>query len=112
MSGVPPLEAIEIGVIVARRKAQSQWTDFTWTPVAVLVGLPEALPWTALSQGRDETMFYAGSAEIRLYRSETGNYRDNLSRASRNFGSRCAQPGSIRPMNFSRSPRIPPKARH
>jgi hypothetical protein len=75
---MPPLEAIEIGVIVARRKAQSQWTDFTWTPVAVLVGLPEALPWTALSQGRDETMFYAGSAEIGLYRSETGNYRDNL----------------------------------
>ena len=78
MSGVPALATIAVGVIVARRKAQSQWIDFTWKPVAVLVGLPEASPWTLLSQEDEEATFYAGPAGISLYRTETGNYRDNL----------------------------------
>ena len=78
MSGVPALATIAVGVIVARRKAQNPWIDFTWKPVSVLVGLPEALPWMLLSQGPEEATFYAGPAEIGLYRTETGNYRDNL----------------------------------
>jgi len=69
---------IAIGVVVERRKAQSQWIDFTWKPVAVLAGQPEAAPWTVLSQDGDGATFYAGGADIGLYRTETGNYRDNL----------------------------------
>ena len=72
---------IPVGVVVARRKAASQWIDFTWTPVAVLHGVPEAAPWTVLRQegeAGETTTFYAGSAEIELYRSETTYYRDNL----------------------------------
>jgi uncharacterized protein DUF3305 len=67
-----------IGVVVERRKAQSQWIDFTWRPAAVLTGAPDAAPWTVLSQDGDGTTFFAGSAEIALFRTETGNYRDNL----------------------------------
>jgi Protein of unknown function (DUF3305) len=78
VSGVPPLAKIAVGVIVERRKAQSPWIDFTWKPVSVLVGLPDASPWTLLSQDREGATFYAGAAEIELYRTETGNYRDNL----------------------------------
>ena len=78
----PPLMRIPVGVVVARRKAASQWIDFTWTPDAVLHGVPEAAPWTVLRQNNDEsgdtTMFYAGPAEIELYRTETTYYRDNL----------------------------------
>jgi hypothetical protein len=75
-----PLLRIPVGVVVARRKAASQWIDFTWTPDAVLHGVPEAEPWTVLRQGGEDetTMFYAGSAEVELYRSETTYYRDNL----------------------------------
>jgi hypothetical protein len=72
------LEAIEVGVIVARSNAKSQWIEFTWKPVSVLVGLPDAAAWTPLSQGDEQTTFYAGSAQVRLYRTETANYRDNL----------------------------------
>jgi hypothetical protein len=73
-----PLLRIPVGVIVERRKATSPWADFIWRPVAVLAGLPEAEPWTALaSEGGGET-FYAGAAEIELYRSETEGYRRNL----------------------------------
>jgi hypothetical protein len=75
---VPAQAKIEVGVVVERRKAQSQWIDFTWRPVAVLTGAPEAAPWTVLSQDGDGTTFFAGSAEIALFRTETGNYRDNL----------------------------------
>ena len=78
----PAQATIEVGVVVERRKAQSRWIDFTWKPVAVLVGQPEAAPWTALSQDGDVTTFYAGPSEIALYRTETGNYRDNLASAA------------------------------
>lgn len=72
------LRSIPVGVVVERRKAASQWIDFIWRPVAVLPGLPEAEPWTVLSQDADRTSFYAGAATIALYRGDTTNYRDNL----------------------------------
>jgi Protein of unknown function (DUF3305) len=75
---VGALAKIAVGVVVERRKAQSQWIDFTWRPVSVLVGLPEASPWTQLSEDGHATTFYAGGTEIALYRTETANYRDNL----------------------------------
>ncbi len=73
-----PLARIPVGVVVARRKAVSQWIDFTWTPDSVLHGVPEAEPWTVLSQDGETTTYYAGSADVELYRSETTYYRDNL----------------------------------
>ena len=75
---VPALATIAVGVVVERHKAQSPWIDFTWQPVAVLLGTPAAAPWTRLSDDGERASFYAGSAEIALYRTETGNYRDNL----------------------------------
>jgi hypothetical protein len=78
MSVAPALGKIAVGVVVERRKAQSPWIDFTWKPVAVLAGLPEAAPWTRLSKEGDGATFYAGTAEVELHRTETGNYRDNL----------------------------------
>ena len=78
MSVAPPLARIAVGVVVERRKANSPWIDFTWQPVAVLPGQPDAAPWTVLSVDGETTTFYAGSIDIELYRTETGNYRDNL----------------------------------
>ncbi len=72
------LERIQVGVVVERRKALSPWIDFTWKPVAVLVGAPEASPWTKLSGVGETAAFYAGMAEIELHRTETANYRNNL----------------------------------
>ena len=73
-----PLARIPVGIVVERRKAQSQWVDVIWMPVAVLSGIPDAAPWTELSSDGETSVFYAGRADIELYRSETGNYRDNL----------------------------------
>jgi uncharacterized protein DUF3305 len=78
MSVTPALGRIAVGVVVERHKAQSPWIDFTWRSVAVLVGVPEAAPWTMLADDGGVATFYAGAAEIELHRTETGNYRDNL----------------------------------
>ena len=78
MSLARALASMEVGVVVERCKAQSPWIDFTWRPLSVLPGVPEAPPWTILKEEGDRTAFYAGPAEISLYRTETANYRDNL----------------------------------
>ena len=75
---VAPHARIAVGVVVERRKAASRWIDFTWQPVTILPGQPDAAPWTMLSTAADTASFYAGTAEVALYRSETGSYRDNL----------------------------------
>ena len=74
----PPIRRIPVGVLVERRKAANPWIDFTWRPVAVLDGRPEAAPWTKLSADAETVTFYAGDAEIALHPSDTGYYRDNL----------------------------------
>jgi hypothetical protein len=73
-----PLVRIPVGVIVERCRTNSQWSEFTWLPIAVLGGLPRADPWTRLSGEEEKVTFYAGAAEIELYRTETENYRDNI----------------------------------
>jgi hypothetical protein len=75
---VAPHARIAVGVVVERRKAVSRWIDFTWRPVAILAGQPDAAPWTVLSNASDTTSFYAGGVELALYRGETTSYRDNL----------------------------------
>ena len=112
MSSAPALARIAVGVVVERRKAKSPWIDFTWRPVSVLAGLPDALPWTLLSQDDEGATFYAGAADIALYRTETGNYRDNLLAARPSSGWHCARPASSRHLRFSQSLPIPRRARH
>jgi hypothetical protein len=73
-----PLAQITLGVIVTRRKAASQWIDYTWQPTAFLLGQPETPAWTRLSDNGETATFYAGSAVLELFRGEAGSYRDNL----------------------------------
>jgi len=82
MSGPPPLVRIPVGVVVERRKAASPWQEFIWRPVAVLGGRADAAPGTQLAADGDTAMFYAGAADIELYRSEADNYRGNLAAAA------------------------------
>lgn len=72
------LLSIPVGVVVERHKASSPWLDFVYRPTSVLVGVPEATPWTPITLTEDVTTYYAGRAAIELYRTETEGYRDNL----------------------------------
>lgn len=75
---IQPLLRIPVGIIVERREADSQWLDFIWRSTAVLPDEPDTKPWTILREQGDTTLFYAGSATVDLYASETARYRDNL----------------------------------
>ena len=78
MSHIEPLVRIPVGVIVERRRATSAWAEFIWRPSAILPGVPETQPWTALETEADRTTFYAGAVEILLYRIDSAGYFDNL----------------------------------
>jgi hypothetical protein len=78
MSAALPHLRIPVGIVVERRKADSSWADFIWRSAAVLPDEPEAKPWTILREQDGATLFYAGSATVDLYVSETARYRDNV----------------------------------
>jgi hypothetical protein len=78
MSVVSPLQTIAVSVIVERSKGVTQWSDFVWRPVSVLIGAPETPPWTKLTDDGERARFFAGTVEIELYRTETPYYRSNL----------------------------------
>ena len=73
-----PLLRIAVGVVVERSKADSPWIDFVWRGIGVLPDEPEMKPWTVLREQEEATLYYAGSAAVDLYRSETARYRENL----------------------------------
>jgi hypothetical protein len=72
------LVSIPVGVVVERHKSTNPWLDYLWRPVSVLEGAPAAAPWTSLGSNGDVHTFYAGSAVVELYRTETANYIGNL----------------------------------
>jgi hypothetical protein len=78
MSAALPLLRIPVGIVVERRKAESPWADFIWRTAAVLPDEPDSKPWTILREREGNTLFYAGSANVDLYVSETARYRDNI----------------------------------
>lgn len=81
-SAAPPFLSVSVGIVVERRRADSPWVDFVWRCVAVLPDEPETRPWTVLGEQGGTTLFYAGSAAVDLYPSETARYRDNLGSGS------------------------------
>lgn len=73
-----PLRSLPVGIVVQRTKAASPWVDYLWRPVTALAGLPDAEPWTLLTDDGEVATFYAGAADVGLFVSDTGQYRDNL----------------------------------
>jgi hypothetical protein len=78
LSIIEPLKTIAVGIVVERSKGAGPWTDFLWRPLSALSGVPDTPAWTKLSDDGERVTFYAGAADIALYRSEAGNYRENL----------------------------------
>lgn len=78
MSLIAPLKTIAVGIVVERSKSAGPWTDFLWRPITALGGAPDTPPRTKLSDDGERATFFVGSADIELYRSEAGNYRQNL----------------------------------
>jgi Protein of unknown function (DUF3305) len=101
VSAAKPHARIPVGVVVEQRKATSAWVDAIWRSVAVLGGVPDAAPWTVIAGGVDMATFYAGAAEIELYRTEAEHYWSNLQSGCRRSGLRCGRPERSRLMRYS-----------
>jgi hypothetical protein len=71
----------EIGVVVERHAIHSRWATHRWHPGAVLLQVPDAAPWTKLSEEGGVARFYAGSATLTLVPSESESYLYNLASA-------------------------------
>ena len=78
MSVIDPLKTIAVGIVIERSKGANPWASSLWRPVSALSGVPDAPAGTKLSDDGERTIFFAGTADIELYRSEAGNYRQNL----------------------------------
>ena len=68
----------QVGVVLRRRSIDNPWIDHMWSPVTILDEVPATAPWTVLSVEVDARIYYAGSASIELFSSDTASYRDNL----------------------------------
>jgi hypothetical protein len=68
----------QVGVVLRRRSIDNPWIDHMWSPLMLLDDVPATAPWTVLSSEADAMIYYAGSASIDLFSSDTANYRDNL----------------------------------
>ncbi len=74
----PGTESRDIGVIVERRTVDNPWVDHSWKVVQILPGAPDSPPWTKLTEGEGWARYYAGPAELALYRHETETYQYNV----------------------------------
>lgn len=77
----PETESRHVGVILERRKLDNPWVDHSWRPVQVLPGVPDSQPWTKLAEGENWVQYYAGAAELVLYRHESETYAYNIESA-------------------------------
>ena len=77
-----PLASMAVGVVVERTKGSTQWVDYLWRPVSVFAGVPDTPVWSKLEGDDERALFYVGTADIELHRTETANYRENLATGS------------------------------
>jgi hypothetical protein len=99
-----------LGVVVERRRSKSRWQDWSWRPVAVILGAPPVGPeWRELLRAADCTQYHAANLPLELNRSDTEAYILNLSQTPpriyvvlRTAGGQAAQP--YRPLLITASP--------
>lgn len=79
-----PLLSLEVAVIAERRPGVTRWQDHVWRVVAAQTEVPPLPSWTKLRDAGEggAELWFAGSAEIALHRSDTPNYKENLEAAT------------------------------
>jgi hypothetical protein len=73
-----PTMAMQIGVVLGKRKASSPWLDVVWEAHAVLPEPAAAEPGASLGQDGSSALFYGGPATLEAHTIETPFYRDNI----------------------------------
>ena len=79
--GLPPELEVPVAILAERRPGVRPWQDHVWRAAAVLEEAPPVPPWTRLREEAGRELFFAGTAPVRLHRTDTPNYRENLTAA-------------------------------
>lgn len=78
---LPPTLELPVAVLAECRPGVTPWAGRVWRPLAVLEEAPPLPPWTRLREEGGREVFFAGPATVRLHRTDTPNYKDNLEAA-------------------------------
>lgn len=76
-----PELTLQVAVLAERRPGVTIWQSHVWRAIAVLEEAPELPAWTKLREEEGREVFFAGTAEITLHRTDTPNYKENLEAA-------------------------------
>jgi len=81
----PPFDmptAVNVGVIVCRKKIDNPWQEYRWSLLAVVPGMAplpdDCKSGRLLKDDGDEQHFHIGNTDIHLYAKETAGYKVNL----------------------------------
>ena len=78
---IPPELSIPVAILAERRPGVTIWQEHVWRAAAVLEEAPPVPDWTKLREENGREIFFAGTAEVMLHRTDTPNYKDNLEAA-------------------------------
>jgi hypothetical protein len=69
---------VDVGVVIERRPAASEWIDHTWHAVAVLPRAPKVEHWVELERDGEYVRYHAATLPLEIFRGETEGYKYNL----------------------------------
>jgi hypothetical protein len=78
---LPTELSIPVAILAERRPGVTIWQSHVWRALAVLEEAPPVPAWTKLREESGREVFFAGTAEVHLHRTDTPNYKDNLEAA-------------------------------
>jgi len=70
---------MQVGVVIERRDAESEWIDHTWHVVAILPGAREIDGWVELEREAGRVRYHAATMMLEIFKGETEGYKYNLS---------------------------------
>ena len=71
--------SLQVGVVIERRDAESEWIDHTWHAVGALPGAAEINEWVELGAGDSWVRYHAATLPLEVFVGETEGYKYNLS---------------------------------
>jgi hypothetical protein len=80
-AALPTELTIPVAILAERRPGVTIWQSHVWRALAVLEEAPPVPAWTKLREENGREVFFAGTAEVHLHRTDTPNYKDNLEAA-------------------------------
>lgn len=71
---------LQVGAVVRRTPGVTRWAKYTWKPVAVIPGAPEAF-WKELVRDGEVVDYHAGTVTMELFRADVEGYLVSLNMA-------------------------------